>query len=160
MEEGSDATRTTARGPGLCQRLGQGAEATVHQIQSVASIRAAIGSQRPHPVAQPSSFLRKIIKAERKLLAGWGALSHRRAPAWARQGFGPAGEGRGFPVLIPRLLLPQTLTPLPSIRHLASPDKTLLPGSTVPTDTFQHHLVPGSRHSSWQIHLNQRDRKS
>ena len=77
MEEGSDATRTTARGPGLCQRQGKGAEATVHQIHSVASIRAAIGSQRLHPVAQPSSFLRKIIKAERKLLAGWGAPSHR-----------------------------------------------------------------------------------
>ena len=125
--------------------------------------RPALGQHRKSEATPsgPAFLLSEKDHQSRTKAAGRVGSSEprRRALAWARQGFGPAGEGHVLPVLIPRLL-PQTRTPLPSLSHLASPDKTLLPGSNVPTDTFQNHLVPGSHHSSCQIHLNQHDCKS
>lgn len=137
MVEGSNATRTTAGGPGLCQRLGRGTEATARQIQSVASIRAARGSQRPHPVAQSSSFLRKTIKAERRPLAGWGARNHKESSHLGQAGLRSCWRGLCPPWV---LFQDSSLGPLPLCLPLAIWSPLIKPcflGPTFPLTPFR-----------------------
>lgn len=132
-----------ARRPGPCQRTEGGADLTVRQAQSTASIRAAIGSQRPHPT-QPSSFLRKTIKAKQRWLTGWGTPHH-------KQVFQP-GHFRASVLLRESTVCPTTFIPRPLLA------RTLLstitepcvqtcqespPEPTVPTNTFQNHSSSG-----------------
>lgn len=115
-----------ARRPGPCQRTEGGADLTARQAQSTASIRAAIGSQRPHPT-QPSSFLRKTIKAKQRWLTGWGTPHHKQV--FQPGHFGASvllRESTACPAtFIPRPLLARTPS-LPSRSHVSSPAKSLL----------------------------------
>lgn len=106
---------------------------TVCWVQSMASTGAAIGSQTPHP-AQPSSFLRKTIRAKQ----GRGELLSTERGV----GLGHLGLQYCFEKVLPAQRSSQnhySLRPPPrSLSHTAAPDRSLLPVPTAPSSTLQH----------------------
>lgn len=74
---GHHVSRARAWGSGRCQRQESDADLTASQPQS-RTAPGPIGSQRPRP-AQPSSFLRKTIKAQHRPLPGRGLITKQRS---------------------------------------------------------------------------------